>query len=96
MLTPIEEVQLERAQQDQKWGEQNHSDTLWLAILGEEFGEVARAILQQDGDASGNVRDELIQVAAVAVAWVESRDRRAIYDDPSMGGGYAIPQHGSR
>jgi NTP pyrophosphatase (non-canonical NTP hydrolase) len=45
-----------------------------LAALMEEVGEVARAILGdhdivQDG---GDVRKELIHVAAVAVAWAES------------------------
>jgi len=48
-----------------------------LAILIEEVGEVAEAILQvQDlntlGDPIKDLRKELIQVAAVAVAWAES------------------------
>lgn len=38
-----------------------------LAVLIEEVGEVGRAML---GD--GDLRAELIQVAAVAVAWAES------------------------
>lgn len=38
-----------------------------LAVLGEEFGEVAKALIEGDG-----LRDELIQVAAVALAWAES------------------------
>jgi len=37
-------------------------------VLAEECGEVARAVL----DGSPGLRDELIQVAAVAVAWLES------------------------
>ncbi len=41
-------------------------DELRLAALMEEAGEVGRAIL---GD--GDLRTELIQVAAVAVAWAE-------------------------
>ena len=40
-----------------------------LAVLAEKFGEVARALRKWDGD---NLREELIQVAAVAVAWLES------------------------
>lgn len=39
------------------------------AVLGEECGEVARAVLERDNDA---LRAELVQVAAVAVAWLES------------------------
>ena len=45
-----------------------------LAVLGEEVGEVSRAILaakygQPD---EVNLREELIQVAAVACAWAEA------------------------
>jgi hypothetical protein len=38
------------------------------AVLSEECGEVARAVLDQD---DGALRAELVQVAAVAVAWLE-------------------------
>ena len=44
------------------------SDDAKLAVLGEEFGEVARALLED----RGTLRGELIQVAAVAVAWAEA------------------------
>jgi NTP pyrophosphatase (non-canonical NTP hydrolase) len=40
-----------------------------VAVLGEEYGEVARAVLEHDDAA---LRRELVQVAAVAVAWLES------------------------
>jgi NTP pyrophosphatase (non-canonical NTP hydrolase) len=72
------EVAEERISQDAKWGEQNHLDFVWCAILGEEVGEVANAILEGTfSDAPlAHVRDELVQVAAVAVAWVEAIDRR--------------------
>ena len=40
---------------------------LKLACLGEEFGEVCRALLGE-----GDLRTELVEVAAVAVAWAES------------------------
>jgi hypothetical protein len=39
------------------------------AVMSEECGEVSRAVL--DGDQAG-LRRELVQVAAVAVAWLES------------------------
>jgi len=39
------------------------------AVLAEECGEVARAVLDRDPAA---LRTELTQVAAVAVAWLES------------------------
>jgi NTP pyrophosphatase (non-canonical NTP hydrolase) len=40
-----------------------------LAVLVEEVGEVGRALIEGDG-----LRAELVQVAAVAVAWIESLD----------------------
>lgn len=39
-------VKGERYKQDAKWGLQNHWRHEWLAILVEEVGEVARAILE--------------------------------------------------
>lgn len=66
------EVEAERIKQDSKWGEQNHEPFKWVAILGEEFGEVAKATLENDPH---NYREELIQVAAVAVAAIENFDR---------------------
>lgn len=72
------DVILERSRQDQKWGQQDHPDPFWYVILGEEVGEVGRAIFERArGSIDGyrELRDELIQVAAVAVAWVEALDR---------------------
>lgn len=82
----LEEVAEERARQDTRWGEQNHSVSVWYAILGEEVGEVGRAICDMKFKArpSENYREELIQVAAVAVAMVESLDREKV-------GNYAGP-----
>lgn len=40
-----------------------------LVVLTEEVGEVARALLEGD---DAKLWEELIQVAAVAVAWAES------------------------
>jgi len=65
-----EGVKLERERQEKKWGEQNHFDSIWLAILTEEVGEVAKAILEHE-----NIQYELVQVAAVAQAWAESIER---------------------
>lgn len=73
----LNEVASERARQDARWGEQNHEDLVWGAILGEEVGEVSQAMLEDRFGRGGNLREELLQVAAVAVAWVECIDRRA-------------------
>lgn len=47
-----------------------------LAVLVEEVGEVARALSEDAGNANDKhgveLRRELVQVAAVAVAWAES------------------------
>ena len=90
------EVELERARQDAKWGEQNHDDGTgkpgdrehadymrrcteaffairagtWRDILEEE---VMEAFAEEDPKL---LRAELVQVAAVAVSWIESIDRR--------------------
>jgi hypothetical protein len=69
----LNEIKLERARQDQKWGIQAHPPSKWLVILAEEFGEVARSILEKDFD---QYRAELIHVAAVAVAMVECADKK--------------------
>jgi NTP pyrophosphatase (non-canonical NTP hydrolase) len=68
----IEEIVRERGRQDMKWDVQNHHPTYWLSILGEEFGEVCRAVCDKDAK---NYREELIHVAAVAVSMAECYDR---------------------
>jgi len=85
MINVLVDVGHERDAQDEKWGDQSgHSDLEWLAILAEEFGEVAhdanelhfRPDSDELDDALACMRRELIQVAAVAVAWVEALDGR--------------------
>ncbi|AQW55261.1 hypothetical protein ACIQPP_05425 [Streptomyces violaceusniger] len=83
-LSPaVSDVLTERARQDEKWGEQNHDPEVWLAIAGEEFGELAQAILARRFGAAEHsshntgVRAEAVQLAAVAVALVECLDRNA-------------------
>lgn len=71
------DVEAERLRQDQKWGEQNHAPMEWLSILGEEVGEVCQAANEAHWHQAplAHYREELIQVAAVAVAAVEALDR---------------------
>lgn len=74
----IGEIVSERERQEAKWGEQNHDMADWYTILGEEFGELGKAIREyklQKIVPSGRIREELVQVAAVAVAMLESFDR---------------------
>ncbi|WP_340074498.1 hypothetical protein [Leptobacterium sp. I13] len=79
----ISEVIDERLSQDTKWGEQNHRPMEWLSILGEEVGEVNKACLETyfnypENGGYTEMRKEVIQVAAVAVAIVESLDRNEL------------------
>jgi len=77
-LRIIHDILDERDRQDVKWGEQNHDDYRWLAILTEEVGELAQAALHDEfgGKHAGTLRKELIQAAAVCVSWLECIDRR--------------------
>jgi NTP pyrophosphatase (non-canonical NTP hydrolase) len=70
----------ERSRQDAKWGEQNHDPAMYLTILMEEVGEAAQAALalrfgKPTDAAHAHYREELVQVAAVAVAMIECLDR---------------------
>jgi NTP pyrophosphatase (non-canonical NTP hydrolase) len=65
-----------REMADVKWGRGTGSNGPWLAnphlglaVLAEEFGEVARGILERDPD---SVERELYDVAQVCVAWLEA------------------------
>ena len=78
----LNEIAYARSKQDIKWGEQNHSLERWLAILGEEYGEACRAVLELKpiketipGAWDLKLREELIQIAAVAAAFLEYLQR---------------------
>ena len=73
----LNEVRAERFRQNEKWGIQNHSPETWLLVLGEEVGEVCRALLESrfGKQPLSEYRAELIHVVAVAVAAAESFDR---------------------
>lgn len=81
-ISPYNLIKMERIKQEAKFGIQNHDDFRWLAILGEEFGEVSKAVCEQLQDnytadaLEENLETELIQVAAVCVSWVECMRRR--------------------
>ncbi len=75
------ELIVERARQEDKWGQQDHDDGVWALILGEEFGEACQAALGESGkggdaNTATRTREELIQVAAVAISWIQAIDRR--------------------
>jgi len=75
---PIAEIAAQRARNHERWGTKSIEDRPpeyvgWLPTLGEEYGEVCRA-LTLEGD-TGALRAELIDVAATALMWVDSIDR---------------------
>ncbi len=71
-------MQVERRRQDAKYGEQNHEASDWLMILGEEVGELNKAILESKllgKDTDLEQYKELVQVAAVCQAMYECAER---------------------
>lgn len=64
----------ERERQDAKWnrtpGDWTSSRGTKFMVLGEEVGEVARAVLESE--TPERLFAELVQVAAVAICWAES------------------------
>ena len=82
------EVSRERWKQNKKWGKQDHPPSVWVSILGEEFGEVAQAandaclgLAAPDLQKLSLYRAELIQVAAVAKAMIENLDEQIRVED---------------
>ena len=73
MKDPLQDIMEERARQDAKWGVQNHPNLYWLGILMEEVGEAAKALIEGKIDL---LYGELVQVAAVGLAWLECMKRR--------------------
>ena len=74
----LEEVRLERIRQDDRFGwPRMHHPTWWLTILAEEFGEFAHDVCDHEFEAGNwkkNMREELVQIAAVALAAIEDLD----------------------
>ncbi|QHJ81839.1 MAG: hypothetical protein [Bacteriophage sp.] len=71
-----EDIKRETERQDKKWGIQFHTPEVWLAILGEEVGESNKAFLEHmfGNKSTTDLRAELVQVAAVAVQFIEQLD----------------------
>lgn len=74
----LKEVALERGRQDGKWGGPNHDDQHSTAEFVQFIEDYAGWARQMAGMGSHDkARRRLIQVAALAVAAVESIDRKA-------------------
>ena len=60
----------ERQRQIDKWGDDRNLDPfVWLAVLSEELGEASQEVLK--ARSQEDLEKEIIQIAAVAVAWLE-------------------------
>ncbi len=76
----------EREAQQKQWGEdgEKHSDIFWSSVLAKQTGQAAALIVNfltaQNPIARENakraVRREVVQIAAVAMAWLECIDER--------------------
>lgn len=70
MKSILDLIEKELVRQDLKWGKNRIlDDRTWIAVLLEEVGEVARASLGHD---KVNLKEELVQVAAVCVSFLHS------------------------
>lgn len=63
----------ERDRQDRKWGVTTHPLDTHFRVLAEEFGEVAKALNEQES--LDRVKEELIHTAACCVKMAEDIDR---------------------
>lgn len=86
----VSDVMGERLAQNDKWGEQNHRPSEWAGILMEEVGELAQEIneftfseLKFEDAETDNMRAEAVQVAAVAMAFIECGDRNGWWSNPA-------------
>lgn len=72
--------------QNEMWGVRKHNLATWHAIVSEELGEAAEAILKRkhrkdtESIHIGHVRDEFVQVAATALQVVQYIDREYYTD----------------
>ncbi len=71
----LADVVIERGRQDYRWEDQDLVIFSWVAELTEQVDEAVESTYP-DGDVA-SLREELVQVAAVAVAWIECLDRQA-------------------
>lgn len=84
----VQSIGSERARQDDRWGEQDHSYPDWRVILGKELGDSDH--IWRDTYYSGRVglrdsagpsfRESLVESAAVLCAMIECGDREGWFE----------------
>lgn len=87
----LKQIKNERDRQIKKFSDKRpYSNLDWLAVLAEKFGEVAGDVCKREvppeannsNELRGGIKTELIQCAAVCVAWVEALDNGDVLDVP--------------
>lgn len=75
----ISDVIAERKRQDKIWGEQNHNNFVWSSIIGEEYGELCKAIneygFKPTPETKQEIYKEAIQTMASCMAMLECMER---------------------
>lgn len=75
----IADVLAERKRQDEKWGEQDHRADTWVSIIGEEYGEMCKAVNEFGFDPKeetiSDIYTEAIQTMASCMAMLECIER---------------------
>jgi len=75
----IKNVIEERRRQDAKWGEQNHVAPIWGMIIGEEYGEMCKAINEFGFDPTPETEEQIyteaIHTMASCMAMLECMKR---------------------
>lgn len=76
----INKVLEERKRQDAKWGEQNHIAPVWGMIIGEEYGEMCKAInefgFNPTPEKEQDIYTEAIHTMASCMAMIECIERQ--------------------
>lgn len=67
----VTRLRRERLRQFGKWGLQNHDPFYWLGIIGEEYGEIAKGLLEKD---MAQAKKEAIECAACCIAFVQNME----------------------
>ena len=80
----LDDIKTERIRQDSKYGiTRRLTPTEWLPILIEEVREFAKDICDDIGY-FGNMRAELIQIAAISIAIIQDLDEQESEDGDEL------------
>ena len=77
-MSVLREIAAERERQDEQWGkfhDEHHTPGEWLALLREREFKIGTAVKRDD---YADLRKQLVIMAALSVAAVESMDRKAV------------------